>query len=146
MQLLENSFSREALVISYESSMSSIIDGGLIYDDFKTSEYAADTENPEEQEKLETRNNAIEAYRVRITEANQILLNTIPILVKSENDVDVTSVFAMLPSLYTAKAVVTINTESMQKYIGHNDPVLSAMFQEMYDIANSVSEDIRKMK
>lgn len=146
MQLLENSFSRELLNISYESSMSAIIDGGLTYNDFKTSEYAVDTENPEEQAKLETRNNAIEAYRVRITEANQILLNTIPILVKSENDVDVTSVFAMLPSLYTAKAVITVNTDNIQKYIAHTDPVISSMFQEMNDIANGVTEDIRKMK
>ena len=145
MQLLENSFSRETLNVAYESSMSSIIDGGITYDDFKTHEYVPNPETDEEdQEKLEARNNSIEAYRMRITEANQILLNSIPILVKSDSDVDRTSIFAMLPSLYTSKAVITINMDNMQKYIGHSDPVISAMFQEISNIANGVVEDIKK--
>lgn len=146
MQLIENSFGREVLTIQYESSMSSIIDGGLNYEDFKTYDVPVDIDTEEGQTAIQSHNNSIEAYRVRITEANQILLNTIPIMVNPENDVDITSVFAMLPSMYTAKAVITINSENIQKYIAHSDPVISAMFQEMQDVANGVNEDIRKMK
>lgn len=146
MQLIENSFGRDLLTISYESSMSSIIDGGLIYDDFQTYELPVDADDEEGQQKLVAHNNAIEAYRVRITEANQLLLNTIPIMINSGNDVDTTSVFAMLPSLYTTKAVITVSTDNLQKYIGHSDPIISAIFQEMQDVANGVVEDIRKMK
>lgn len=146
MQLLENSFGRDVLTIEYESSMSSIIDGGLSYFDFKTSEYSADSENKEDQEKLEAHNNSIEAYTVRITEANQILLNTIPIMTQSPTDVDITSVFAMLPSIYTAKAVITVNTDNIKKFMSHSDPLLAEMFEEMNSIANNVAEDIRKMR
>jgi hypothetical protein len=146
MQLLENSLGREALTITYESSMSSIIDGGLVYDDFKTIDYPVDTDDADAQEKLQTHNNAIDAYRVRITEANQILLNSIPIMANSPSDVDISSVFAMLPSIYTAKAIITINTDDIQKYASHSDPLLAEMFEEMNTIAVGVNEDIRKLK
>ena len=146
MQILENTFGRDMLKIVYESSMTSIIDGGITYNDFKTIDYPVDADDADGQAKLQTHNNAIEAYRVRITEANQVLLNMIPIMINSGNDVDVTSTFAMLPSLYTAKAVITLNTDTIDKFVAHPDPLLSEMFLEMQGIANGVMEDIRKSK
>lgn len=140
MQLLENSYSREMLPILYESSMSSIIDGGIVYENFQTPEYIDD----EDGKKLENHNNAIDSYRVRIAEANQNLLNAIPIIVKSENDVDITSTFAMLPSIYTTKAVITINMENIEKLLKDPDPVLSGMFKEMHEISKGVIADIKK--
>lgn len=146
MQILENSFSNDVLTIQYESSMSAIIDGGLVYEDFKMFDEPIDHDSDEDTEKFEARNNAIEAYRVRITEANQVLLNTIPILAQSKSDVDTTSIFAMMPSIYTAKALIRVNMDNIQKYVGHSDPLISAMFHEIQDIANTLAEDIRNTK
>ena len=146
MQILENSFSNDVLTIQYESSMSAIIDGGLFYEDFQTYGLTADTDTEEGQAVLQAHDNAIESYRVRITEANQVLLNTIPILAQSKSDVDTTSIFAMMPSLYTAKALIRVNMDNIQKYVGHSDPLISDMFQEIQDIANKLAEDIRNTK
>ena len=145
MQLLENSFNQEVLPIQYQSSMTSIIEGGLNYFDFKTPEY----ENPDSEEgkeKVEMHNNAIEAYTVRITEANQILLNSIPAIINSSEEVSATSVFSLLPSIYTTKAVITVTSDNINKLMSHSDPLLAEMFEEMNAMLNNVAEDIRKMK
>lgn len=149
MQTLENSYGNDILPISYESSMGMIIDGGIVYEDFKTFEHpseVAEGELKNEQMKAQNHNNAIEAYRVRIAEANQILLNTIPILIKSPHYVDITNVFAMLPSIYMAKAVIRVNIENLKKLTSHSDPLLANMFKEISDISVAVNEDIRKYK
>lgn len=147
MQILENSFDRDVLNVAYESSMANIIDEGINYNDFVTQEFI-DENDPEGERKIEKYNNSIDAYRVRIAEANQLLLNLIPVLMGEgeDNDVDVTSVFAMLPSIYSTKAVVTINLEHAKKYIGHSDALISEMFSEMLDMANDVVADINKSK
>lgn len=143
MQILENSFSRDELEIMYESSMASILDSGLVYNDFIT--YETDDDNNDDEE-FEKHNNAISAYRVRITEANQILLNTITLLLNSNYDVDVTSTFAMLPSVYSTKAVITIDMSKVDKYINHSEPIISEMFKDILNTANTILEDIKKTK
>jgi len=146
MQILENSFSREVLTIAYESSMSNIIDGGLTYNDFITSEYNENSEDEEEKVKAEAHNNSIETYRVRIAEANQKMLNAMPLLLNSEHDVDITSVFAMMPSIYTTRAVIRINLDQADKLLKHHDPIITDMFNEAIDISNSILSDINKAK
>lgn len=147
MQILENSFDRDVLNVQYESSMAGIIDGGITYNDFITQEFV-DEDDPESEQKIEEYNNSIDAYRVRIAEANQLLLNLIPVIMaeSEDNDVDVTSVFAMLPSIYSTKAVITLNLEHLKKYVSHSDAVISEMFSEMLNMANDVTDDINKSK
>lgn len=146
MQIIENSFSDEILKIDYESSMSSIIDGGITYNDFITSEFSEDTEDDEEKKKIEEFNNEINAYRVRITEANQLTLNAINMILNNEGDIDTTSVFAMLPAIYSTKAVITLDLENSSKYTSHSDPLIAEMFEEMLKMASTITEDIRKAK
>jgi hypothetical protein len=145
MQLLLNSFSSDILPIIYESSMTTILDDGLVYEDFKSSQFEND-ESEEGMKKLEEHNEAISAYRTRITEANQIMLNILPVLIKSETDVNITHVFSLMPSLYMATAVISYNTEYSKKYLEHTDPLIVEMFQEMDDISRGVIEDINKTK
>lgn len=144
MQILENSLSREVLDIKYESSMSNIIDGGLIYEDFITPILDENEQSEELKSAYTEVMNNIEAYRMRITEANQLLLNTITMLLNNEGDIDTSSVFAMLPSIYTTKAIITINMEHENEYTSVSDPVVSEMFKEMISVVNSMLNDLKK--
>ena len=153
IQTLENSFSREDLPILYESSMSNILDNGLVYENFETSKDAdphpafGDEEvDDEKQAAIEKHLAEIDSYRIRIAEANETVVKTFPFLLNSEEDVDVTSIFAMLPSIYMMNAVITVNSDNLQKFIGHSDPVISEMFQEISNMISSINEDIRKAK
>lgn len=146
MQILENFFSHEVLTIAYESSMSNIIDGGLTYEDFVTSEYNEDSENEDERKKFEEHNNAIESYRLRITEANQTMLNSMPILLNSDGDVDATSVFAMMPSIYTTRAVIRVNMANLNKFTSHYDSIILEMFDDIVHIAADIVKDISNAK
>lgn len=147
MQMLENSFDQDTLKVSYEASMATIIDGGIVYNDFITQELT-DENDPAAVKAYEDYTNNINAYRVRIAESNQLLLNAIPLLLDGDdnNDVDVTSVFAMLPSIYMTKAVVSLNLDHTKKYLSHYDPVIVEMFSDMLDVASSITSDINKEK
>lgn len=146
MNILLGTFSREELQVSYESSMGSIIDGGISFNDFIIPEYDPDNMDEETSTRIESIQNSIEAYRVRITEANQITLNTISTILNSENDINISSAFAMLPSIYSAKAIITIKVEDANKYIDTFDPLLSKMFKDIFDTAKKVMEDINSVK
>ena len=134
MQILQNSYTNDELPIMFESSMSSIIEGGLVFNDFVTREFDVSFED----EKIQEYNNAIEAYKTRINEANQTVLNSIPIILNSGTDVDFTNTFAMLPPIYTTKAVITINMEYADRYLAHYDANIRNMLQEMVDTAKSL--------
>ena len=145
MQMLENSYSREVLDIQYESSMTNIIDSGIIYDDFITPVKTEDTEEVVDTEYENAMNN-IEAYRVRITEANQLILNTISMLLNNDGDIDTTSVFSMLPSIYNTKAVITLNMDHIDEYKHNSDPLIAEMLSEMISNANEILSDINNAK
>lgn len=132
MQTIENTYTAEELPISFEASMSSIIEGGLQYNDFISHSF------DEESEEIEKYNNAISLYKTRINEANHTVLNTIPIMLNSEYDIDYTNAFAMLPSIYTTKAIITLNMEYKDRYLGHFDAQIRTMFQEMIEAAESI--------
>jgi len=145
MQVLENSFGTDILPIRYKSSMSSIVENGLIYEDFKTSEYV-NSDDEEDQKLVEEHDNKINVYKVRMIEANEVLLKSIPLIMDNSNEIDSTSMFAMFPSIYMTNAMITVSAEHMQKFIGHSDSLISEMFQEISTMMSSVSEDIRKAK
>ena len=142
MQILENSYSNEVLPIAYESSMSNIIDSGLSCEDFVVSRYKYDSSNTP-GDKIEEYNNAINSYRMRLTEANQIMLNAMPILLNSDGNVHITSVFAMMPTAYTTRAVIKVNIDNIDKLTSHYNPIIAEMFNDIKDIASSVITDIK---
>lgn len=164
MQLLENSFDRDILPLLYESSMSVILESGIHYEDFKTPEWeegptnpspvAAEsfdtTEHPQEKEgdqKLIDHENAVQAYRVRIAEANENTLKAIQILMESGNlDISPTSIFSLLPSIYMATAVARISVEHLKVLTSHSDPIISSLFSEIESIIGHVTEDLRKCR
>lgn len=146
MHILANSFSREELPMMYESSMSTMINNGMLLNTFIMPEYDENEMTEEVTAKVESIKNQIEAYRTRITEANQITLNTITVLLNSENDIDTTSAFALLPSLYMAQAVITVKVDDAKKYLGISDTLLSNMFVDIFNTVKRVIEDINSVK
>ena len=144
MQQLLNAFSRDELPISYESSMSSIIDGGLNFHNFKTHEWDEDSEDPDIQTKITEHNNAIEAYETRMAEANQITLNAIGMLLNSDKEIDITSAFALLPPIYSAKAVITLDMSKLDLYHKHfaGLETLAVMLSDMADIMQGLQSNI----
>ena len=149
MQLLENSFGREILPIQYESSMSTIFDNGITYEDFKTSEWenVADDANAEATKKLEDHHNSIAAYKVRIAEANRILLQSIQLLLESKDEeTNTASIFSILPSIYSASAVITVSSEHLKLSTSHPDPIISSLFNVIATTIANIANDLKKAK
>ncbi len=135
MQLLENSFGEDIIKISYENSMISILDEGLLFNDFTV----PDISNEESDNK-----NSISAYRVRLTEANQFALNTIKLLTENE-DSNIPASFAILPSMYMAKAVITISIDNIDMVISKcKNEIISEMFKMMMKTSKKILLDITK--
>ena len=134
MNMIENTYTAEELPIAYESSITSIVEGGLIFNDFVSPEF----DESFEEDKIEQHKNSIELYKNRINEANQTTINSIALLLQNEGDLDVTATFALLPSIYTTKAVVTLKMEYASIYLSHYDPLVRTMFAEMIEMADSI--------
>lgn len=140
MWMLENHFDPESLKITYDSSITDIISTGLTFDDFITQEF------DDKEDMIIERNNSIDAYQTRISECNQATLNTIGVLANSSNDIDLTSAFALLPSIYNTKAVLTLDIDYADLYVSHYDPLIVDMFYQMLDMANGIINEIVSMK
>lgn len=140
MWMLENHFDSETLKIAYDSSINDILSTGLSFNDFITQEF------DDKEEMIVERNNSINGYRTRITECNQATLNTIGVLANSSNDIDMTSAFALLPSIYNTKAVLTLDIDYADLYVSHYDPLIVDMFYQMLDMANRILNEIASMK
>ena len=147
MQMIENKYSREVLPIAYESSMSSILESGIVYNDFKLPAITPTEDDSDTNQQMEEYNNAVSAYKVRINEANQILLNAIPVLLSNDPnnylDVDPTATFSMLPSIYKTRAVFNINFDYLLDFMDFYDPYIAELFDDIHDQAVSVSNDIK---
>ena len=145
MQILLNTYGRDILPVQYESSMSTILDNGIQYEDFKTLEWV-DESSEEGLKKIEEHDNAIAAYRVRIAEANGVLLNTIKNLMESKADISTSSIFSLLPSIYSATAVITVNVEHLKLFTSHYDPLINTMFRDIEKTIENIQDDLRKAK
>lgn len=142
MEILQYSYSQEELPISYEASMSEIISEGLIFNDFITPE-----ENNESGETvIEEFNNSINAYKTRIAEASLLIYNSISALLTDPDKNDITSSFALLPSIFSTRAVITIDTTKMEMFTKQSDPLLGEMFKDIKEIAYSIISDISNRK
>lgn len=140
MQSLEYRFDSDILKITNESSMSTIIGNGMVFNDFVAPEYVND-----DQSKVEEHTNAVSLYKTRLAEANQLTVNCIGQILKDEEiEVDYTSAFALLPSIYMTNAILTLKVKDLPELIAgvRSDEVLSALFFDIDSIAKSVISDI----
>jgi hypothetical protein len=148
MQMVENEFTRDILPIAYESSMNSIIEGGIRYNDFNLPAVQLNSTAEEDQPKITEYNNAVSAYRVRIAEANQVLLNAITMLLADEGEgsnleVDPTATFSMLPAIYKTKAVFNINFDNLYTLKEFYEPYIAQLFNDIYEQCFQISSDIK---
>ena len=143
MQILLNTFSYEEIGIRYESSMTDIIDSGMIQHNFSTFDFTQSSTNPGDEQKIEAAKNTINAYHTRINEANQIALGLIQILLSGDTDTDRNSAFSLLPGIYSTKAQITLDLKYANKYAKYpQDPMIAAMLNEMLDMASGITSNI----
>ena len=148
MQILANSFGLEVLPFSYESSMSNILSAGLTYNDFKVSEWSLPPvqEDEESIKRVEEHEANVSAYKIRIAEANETLLKAVQVLLDTDNDVNTASIFALLPSAYTANAIVTVNSETFKSLAPHQDPLIASLFNAIQTAIGHITDDLRKAR
>lgn len=131
MQLLLNIFDSHIIQIAYPSSIKSIVDNGMNISNIQSINFQEEKEN------------LLSSYTLRITECNQLLLETISSILQNEKGEYTSSVlFSLLPSLYLTNAVVRINEETLDKLLKVNDKLLSDIFHRMKTISNKIQSDI----
>jgi len=129
MQLLEESYFPDDLRISHRSSIRNIVKNGLLFHDFNS------VEDDEERE------NAINVYRVRITETNLTCMKLINDISGSGNNnmIKHRVLFSILPPAYLANAVITMMAHDIPKFIANSDPIISDLFTEIQKLATTIT-------
>lgn len=142
MQTLQNRFKPDMLKISYEASMSTILGSGLLFNDFVAPEMTP-MEDGSDNDAASEHNEAISAYRARLTEANQLVVNAIDMMIK-DDQCDITSAFAMLPGMYMTRAVIKFKENDVPTILKsvNSIAVLDDMFQTMMSMMDGVRSDI----
>ena len=133
MQILESSYFPEDLRISHRSSINNVIDNGLVFHNFN---FRDDDENQE---------SAISNYRVRISEANLNCLQLIRDITVSDSDYHSPSLFAMLPPIYQANAIITFTVDNLPSFLQHSDPVINELFIEIQKMVKLVENDLQRV-
>ena len=130
------------LKISYEASMSTILGSGLLFNDFVAPEMTP-MEDGSDNDVASEHNEAISAYRARLTEANQLVINAIDMMIKVDQ-CDITSAFAMLPGMYMTRAVIKFKENDVPTILKsvNSIAVLDDMFQTMMSMMDGVRSDI----
>lgn len=146
MITLMNSFSSEELPITYLSSMKQMIDSIAYIIEFTKKGIVSgklDLSNPEDPVIQEIMNR-LDAYQVRIETAIDILIGTIQKLVEQGTTCDITSIFALLPSIVMSRAVIGINPNNMTKYFYRNqdDVTIIKMFNDIENIVSSLRSQL----
>lgn len=141
MQELQNTFSYEDLPMIYESSMNNIITNGLIYNDFINHIYDESSEDEEIQLKIKHHEDQISLYKNRIEECNKTVLSAITLLMKDQDsEIDPSTIFALLPSIYKTNALVTI--DASKDYVVY-DAVLEKMMDDIQKMIQSIDSDMK---
>ena len=136
---LYNHYSYEDLPIIFESSMLAVMSNGIPLNNFKSLEIDEDSEDYDI--KLSEYENAISEYKNRILDTAQETITAIAALTKAV-DPDYTAIFALLPSIYQSKAIITISADKFGVYIDNYNADLAAMFSEMKSQVISLQNDI----
>lgn len=143
MQYIANVFKIDELMIDYPSSMSTIINDGFEFKDFIEPEILHTDEKYENT--MNNFKNQITAYTTRIGEATNSLLTTINLLLNSEGDIDRTATFALLPPIYSTKAIFKFDTNIISSKLDSiSDPIIHEIFSEMIDISTAVIKEIKE--
>lgn len=138
MQMLESSFYPEDISISYRSSITNIIDNGIVFHNFTLGE--------QQEDGSYANSTKIDAYKLRISEMERKLMNIVSELFKDISAVNgnhPTSIVALLPSIYLTNAVVSID-ENVLSGLSHTDFTLSSLFDSMRVTGNKILLDINK--
>lgn len=141
MARILNYLGPEALKVSYESSINDIYNRKLSFNDFISQEF-----NDDEEEAMTKYNNAISAYRIKISEVDNNAHDTIDVITGTDNDADLTATYALLPPIYTTRAVFTIDMDYTDAYINQYDATIKDMFQQMLDQATLIDDEIKSTK
>lgn len=133
-QMLEASYFPDDLKISHRSSVTNILDNGLVFDDFIINE---DDEG---------HMNAIDNYRIRISEANLKVLSLINIMAEnsSTQSIHPQSMISLLPPIYQANCLITVNHDDIAHFQQHSDPMISDVFTEIQKLGAVVQADIQR--
>jgi len=144
MLKLLNSFSSEELPVNFMSSMKQMVDmieyllnniqNGIVNP-------SLDLSNPEAPALVEVKNR-VDAYITRINEATGIMLTAIQKMIElPDQKCDVTSIFALLPSIVLTRAVIEVSDENIGKLMyRQDDPVNIAMFNDISLIIESIDD------
>ena len=122
--------------------MSTILGSGLLFNDFVAPEMTP-MEDGSDNDVASEHNEAISAYRARLTEANQLVINAIDMMIK-DDQCDITSAFAMLPGMYMTRAVIKFKENDVPTILKsvNSIAVLDDMFQTMMSMMDGVRSDI----
>jgi hypothetical protein len=134
MQILESSYFPEDLRISHRSSINNILDNGMVVRNFN---FKDDDPNEESE---------IDRYKVRILESKLRIMEFIEDVLRSDTNFHSPSLFAMLPSIYKANAVISFSTADLPNFLNNNTyPVIQEMFEEIQKLVRGVEIDIQKV-
>ena len=141
MLTLQNLIGRDMLNVACESSIVSILQQGIIFNQSVT----PDVDFPDDTAEADF-NNAVNAYRVRLTEANQFTINAINCIAESGIH-DMSSVMSLLPSMYVTRAVVRVKSTDLHEIARLCSATsISGLVKNMIDTADKIEADIRSAK
>jgi len=150
MQSLENLLGRSLIDISFESPITDIVETDIECTTFKTSIHEDVENDSTDTALLKKHNDEIGAYRVRIAEAQDVLLKFMNEMFGLQDaTTDTTALVSLMPSLANTKAVLRINVDDLKIIsagLRSAPPILSDMFREIEDISQNVISDINSMK
>lgn len=142
MLFLLNNTKEDYMTIAYPSTYYDTLETKFPIENISTEFYSDD------EEKVKTFNNALEAYKLRITEVENSTRNLIAMLMSSARDItggydiDERGAFSLLPSIYMTKAVITFDVKNINNLQNINDPILSDLFKDTGEQINHLLNDI----
>lgn len=140
---LLNTYPAEVLKVKFDTSITDTLETGIIMDNFVTQEFAGETDD---EVKINEYENAVSEYKVRIMECNKTTMAAIGSCIKSDTDIDQTSIFALLPAIYQTKATITINLDDPSKYDVPSYASVYDLIRTMLEEAVKLSMDISTKK
>ena len=99
----------------------------------------------DEEQKIEFEQR-IENYRMRITEADVVMRGVISTMASEWESISPTSIYSLLPSMYTARAIITV-TEDVCEEIAENSAIdFKELFMDITHICNQTKQEIQRIR
>ena len=138
MCTLLNSFSEEELPVRYLGQIQDIIQAGMPHFNLTVNE---ETASDDQSSPTLVR---LDHYEDRIKECEQISLNVIQAIRKTDTDISNTTVFGLLPGIYETRAQITLDKNRLPVYLDRlrYDTLLQNLFLELAPIVNGIARNI----